>query len=91
MPVQQSNITREVVLFQQSMIGAIKRLCWYSRVLYDHSGGCAVTAEYYMRTRLRCAGTEECYRSSLIGLVQKSTIGALRRLYWYSRVLYEHS
>ena len=80
--------TVEVVLVQQSTIGAIERLCWYSRVLYDHTGGCAVTAEYYRRTRLRCAGTEEYYRSSLEAvLIQKSTIEALGRLGWYRRVL----
>ena len=30
-----------------------------SKLVHDHSGGCAVTEEYYRRTRLRCAGTEE--------------------------------
>ena len=63
-------------------------LCWHSTILYDHSGGCAVTAEYYRRTRLRCAGTEEYYRGSLEAvLIQKSTIVALGRLGWYRSVL----
>ena len=57
--------TVEVVLVQQSTIGAIERLCWYSRVLYDYTGGCAVKTGYYRRTRLRCAGIEVYYRSSL--------------------------
>ena len=80
--------TVEVVSVQQSTIGATERLCWYSRVLYDDTGGCVVTAEYYRRTRLRCAGTEEYYRSSLEAvLIQKSSIEALGRLGWYRRVL----
>ena len=84
--------TREVVLVQQSTIGAIEKLCWYSRVLYDHTGGCAATAEYYRRTRLRCAGIEEYYRSSLEAvLIPRSTFVAMESLGWYSRVLYGHS
>ena len=43
--------TLEAVLVQQSNIGALRKFCWYSRVRYDHSGGCAVTAEYNRRTR----------------------------------------
>ena len=76
------------MLVQQSTIGIIEMLCWHSRVLYDHTEGCAVTAEYYRRTRLRCASTEEYYRSSLEAvLIQRSTIVALGRLGWYRRVL----
>ena len=53
-----------------------------------HTGGCAVTAEYYRRTRLRCAGTEEYYRSFLEAvLIQKSTIVALGRLGRYRTIL----
>ena len=75
--------SRETVLVQKSTIGALERLCWYSRVLsehftyrelLEHSRGCVGTAEYYKNTREAV-------------LVQQSTIGALGRLCWYRRVL----
>ena len=40
----------ESVLVQQNTIEALGRLCWYSRVLHKHSGGCVGTAEYYKIT-----------------------------------------
>ena len=59
---------------QKSIIGALGRLCWYSRVLQEHSGG--------------CVGKEEYYRSPREAVfVQKSNIGALGRLCWYRRLL----
>ena len=62
------------MLVQKSIIGALGKLCWYSRVLYDHS--------------VRCAGTAENYRSTREAvLVQKNNIGALVMLYRYRRVL----
>ena len=63
----------EAVFVQKSTIGALGRLCWYSRVLYEHSGDCVGTAKYYR-------STGEAW------LVQKST-KALGRLCRYSRVL----
>ena len=43
-------------------------------------------------TRLHCAGTEDYYRSTGEAvMVQKSTMGTLGRLRWYSRELKEHS
>ena len=62
------------MLVQKSTIGALVRLCWYSKVLQERWGGCVGTVEYY-----RSAGEAV--------LVQYSTIGALVRLCWYSRVL----
>ena len=47
MLVQESIIgAREVVLVRTSTIGALGRLCWYRRVLYEHSGGCVDTVEH---------------------------------------------
>ena len=66
--------TREAELVQKSIIGALGRLCWYRRVLKEHSGGCVGIEEYYRSTREAV-------------LVQQSNIGALGRLRWYSRVL----
>ena len=61
-------------MVHQIATGAIGKLCWYSRILREHSGS--------------CIGTEEYYRSSREAvLVQKSNIGALGWLCWYSRVL----
>ena len=34
------------VLVQQSTIGQLGRICWYSSVLYGHSGGCTSTIDY---------------------------------------------
>ena len=64
----------EAVLVQQNTVESLGRLCWYSRILQEHSGGSAGTDEYY-----RC--TWEA------ALVQQSNIGALGRLCWYNRVL----
>ena len=66
--VQQSTIPAlgEEVLVQRSTIGALGRFCWSTRVLYEHSGGCAGTAMYY--------------RSIVAMFVQQSTIGAIRGL-----------
>ena len=61
-------------MVQQSTIGALGRLCCDSRLLQEHSGGCASTDEYQ-------------WRIGEAVLVQKMTIGALGRLCWYSRVL----
>ena len=41
----------KAVLAQQNTVEALGRLCWYSRILYEHSGGSAGTEEYYMCTR----------------------------------------
>ena len=38
--------TRVDVLVQQSTIGQRGRMCWYSNVLYGHSGGCTGTIDY---------------------------------------------
>ena len=38
------------MLVQQSTIGVLGRLRWYRRVLMQHSGGSAGTAEYYRST-----------------------------------------
>ena len=48
--VEYQRSTGEAVLVQQSTTGAIGRLCWYRRVLLEHSGG--------------CAGIEVCYSSN---------------------------
>ena len=75
----------EDVLVQLNIIGAIGRLYWHSR---GALGGCAGTKEYCRSTRESVAGTEKYYRHTQEALsVQQSTIGALRRLYVYSRVL----
>ena len=58
---------------QNSIIGVLRRLCWYRKVLYEHSGGCAGAEDYYMSTREAV-------------LVQKSILGELGRLCWYGRV-----
>ena len=34
------------VLVQQSTIGQLGRICWYSSVLYGHSGGCTSAIDY---------------------------------------------
>ena len=60
-----------------SIKGALGKLCWYRKVLQEHSGGCAGTAEYYRSTRQAV-------------LVQESTIEALERLCRYRRILKEH-
>ena len=61
-------------MVQQSTTGALGRICWYSRLLQEHTGGSAGTDGYYRST-------------GEVVLVQKSTVGALGRLCWYSRVL----
>ena len=63
------------MLVQKSIIGALGRLRWYSRVIKEHSGGCAGTAEYYRRTGMAV-------------LVQQSTTEA-GKLCWYSRIQLE--
>ena len=64
----------EAVLVQQNNIGALGRLCWYSRVLVEHT--------------VCCVGRAQCYRSTREAvLVRQSTIGALGSLSWYSRIL----
>ena len=62
------------VLVQQNTIEALGKLCGYSKILSEHSGGWAGTAKYYRN-----------HREAL--LLEQSTIGGLRRLYWYSIVL----
>ena len=39
--------TREAVLVQQSTIGALGRLHWYSRILQERTRGSFGTEEYY--------------------------------------------
>ena len=56
--------TQEAVLVQWSTIGAIWRLCSYSRVLQVHSGGCGRTPEYYREHTRGSVGTEEYYRGN---------------------------
>ena len=41
----------EAVVVQQNNIGALGRLCWYSRVLLEHPVGCVGRAQYYRSTR----------------------------------------
>ena len=81
----------DALLVQPSSSGALGRLCLYKRVLKEHSGGCASTAEYYRNTRIAlggCASTAEYYRGTWDAvLVQTSPIRALRRLCWNSRVI----
>ena len=82
--------TRKAVVVQKSTLGELGRLCWYNRALQEHWGGCAGTAEYYRNTRDAWGGGVVPVQLRSTGdtlLVQKSTIGALRRLCWYSRVL----
>ena len=38
--------TRVDVPVQQSTIGQLGRMCWYSSSLYGHSGGCTGTIDY---------------------------------------------
>ena len=64
----------ENVLVQYSTIGVLGKLCWYRKVLMEHSGGCAGTAEYYRSTGEAVP-------------VQKSTIGTLGIHYWHSGTL----
>ena len=89
------------MLIQQSTIGAIWRLCSYSRVLQVHSGGCGRTAEYYRSTRealfvqkstIEAVGRLCWYYSNTreAVLLKQSTKGPLGKLCWYIRVLYEH-
>ena len=61
-------------MVHQMSTGAIWKLCWNSEILQEHSGSCIGTEEYYRSTREAM-------------LVQKSIIGALGRLCWYSRVI----
>ena len=68
--------TREAVLGWKNAIVAVRRLCWYSRVLKEPSGCCARTAEYY-----------RCTREAVV--VQQNTTGTHKRLCWYRRVLQE--
>ena len=84
------------MLVQQSTIGVLGRLCWYRKVLTEHSGGCAGTAEYYRSTREAVLVLHRNIVALLehlgecSGLVQQSTIEALGRLCWYNRVQLEH-
>ena len=92
--------TREAVLVQKSIIEALWRLCWYNRVLLEHSGGCAGTEEcntrtwenvlvqwYTIRALERLCCYISFYRKTGAVLAQKSNIGALERLCWQSRAL----
>ena len=65
------------MLVQQINIGALGRLCWYSRVLLEHPVVCVGRAQYYRSTRREAV------------LAQQSTIEALGSLGWYSRILLE--
>ena len=79
--------TLEAVLAQHSNIGALGRLCWYSIVRYEQSKVCAGTAQYYTITQEAVLLLQS--NIGVLGyvvLVQKSTIVALGRLCWYSRV-----
>ena len=51
-------------MVHQIATGSIGKLCWYSRILQEHSGSCIGTEEYYRSTREAM-------------LVQQSNIGAL--------------
>ena len=81
--------------------GALGRLCWYNKVLYEYWLGCAGRVEYYMST-----GETVLVQKSTTGalhgeavLTQQSTtrlgrlcwymntIGTLGILYWYSGTL----
>ena len=73
--------SRQAVLVKQSTKGALGRLCRFSRVLQEYSGGCAGIEEYYSSTR----------GAVLLQRLQRSTIGTSGRLCWFSRVLNEHS
>ena len=46
-----------VVLVQESITGALRKLYWYSRILLDDSVSCVATAEYYWSTPVGCVGT----------------------------------
>ena len=78
----------EAVLVQKSTIGALRRLCRYSRVLKEHScWKSRILKEHWGG----CVGTAEYYRSPWEAvLIQQNNIGALGRLCKYSRVLLEH-
>ena len=66
------------MLVQQNTTEALGRLCWYRRVLQEHSGGCVGTAEYYKSTDEAvlvwqttiealggcCVGTAKYYRNT---------------------------
>ena len=59
--------TGAALMVHQIATGAIGKLCWYSRILQEHSGSCIRTEEYYRSNREAV-------------LVQNCIIGALRRL-----------
>ena len=68
-------------MVQQSTIGALGRLCWYPRLLQEHSEGCAGTNVLHEHWG-GWAGIEKYYRSTREAvLVQQSIIGALGRLF----------
>ena len=72
------------VLVQQSTTGALGKLCWYTRIIKKHSVGCVILLEH----PVGCFGRAQYYRNTREAvLVQQSTIGALRSLGWYSRIL----
>ena len=41
----------KAVVVQQNNIGALGRLCWYSRALLEHPVGFVGRAQYYRSTR----------------------------------------
>ena len=43
--------TGEAVMVHQIATGAIGKLCWYSRILQEHSGSCIGTEDYNRSTR----------------------------------------
>ena len=64
------------MLVQKSTTGALVRLCWYSRVLQELSGGSAGTAQYYWSSWESIlihsggdAGTAEHYRISRVAVL----------------------
>ena len=72
--IQQSTTGLGKLFWYMSTIGTLGILYWYSGSLYEHSGGCVGTVEYYRSTRAAV-------------LVEQSTIGTIGRLRWYRRVL----
>ena len=62
--------------------------CWYRRVLLEHSRDSHWNSRFLQEHSRGCTDTDEYYMSTReVVLVQKSTIGELGRLCWYSRVL----
>ena len=52
--------TGEAVLAQYSTTGALERLCWYNKVLYEYWLGCAGRVKYYMSTGETVLVKEHC-------------------------------